>query len=168
MSWLFDGLFARTTVDHADAGVDQLLISAGGGNDRLDASALPAGSMLLTLDGGAGNDMLIGSAGADVLMGGDGNDTVIGGRGNDVAFLGAGDDTFIWNPGEGSDTVEGGDGSDTMVFNGANINEHIDISANGARVLFTRDVANISMDLNGVEHIDFHALGGRTTSWSTT
>ena len=25
---------------------------------------------------------------------------------------------------------------------------------------FTRDVANITMDLNGVEHIQFNALGG--------
>ena len=131
-----------------------------GGNDRIDASLLPASSILLTLDGGAGNDTLIGGAGADVLLGGDGNDTVIGGRGNDVAFLGAGDDSFIWNPGDGSDTVEGQAGLDTMLFNGANIGENIDIAANGERVRFTRDVANITMDLNGVEHIDFNALGG--------
>ena len=51
-------------------------------------------------------------------------------------------------------------GFDTLVFNGANINEKIDISANGSRVRFSRDVANIVMDLNGVERIDFHALGG--------
>ena len=47
-----------------------------------------------------------------------------------------------------------------MLFNGANINENIDISANGGRVRFTRDVANITMDLNDVEHIQFNALGG--------
>ena len=28
---------------------------------------------------------------------------------------------------------------------------------------FTRDVANIAMDLNGVESIDFNALGGADT-----
>src|SRR6185295_4769175 len=48
----------------------------------------------------------------------------------------------------------------TLAFNGANIAEKIDISANGGRVRFTRDVANITMDLNGVERLDFHALGG--------
>ena len=85
---------------------------------------------------------------------------VIGGRGNDVAILGAGDDTFVWNPGDGSDTVEGAGGTDTLLFNGANVNENVNISANGSRVLFTRDVANITMDVNGVEHIDFNALGG--------
>ena len=86
-----------------------------------------------------------------------------GGQGNDVAFMGAGDDTFVWNPGDGSDIVEGQDGQDAMVFNGANINERIDISANGSRVRFTRDVANIVMDLNGVDRIDFSALGGVDT-----
>ena len=46
------------------------------------------------------------------------------------------------------------------MFNGANIDEKIDISANGGRVRFTRDVANITMDLNKVETIEFNALGG--------
>ena len=80
-----------------------------------------------------------------------------------MALMGAGDDTFVWNPGDGSDTVEGQAGTDTMLFNGANINEKIDISANGGRVRFTRDVANITMDLNDVEGIDFNALGGADT-----
>src|SRR5262249_43504515 len=83
-----------------------------------------------------------------------------GGKGDDVAFLGNGDDTFVWNPGDGSDIVEGQAGIDTLQFNGANLIENIDISANGARVLFTRDVANITMDLNGIEHINFKALAG--------
>ena len=96
-----------------------------------------------------------------MLIGGDGNDIVIGGRGNDVAFLGDGNDTFIWNPGDGSDTVEGQAGTDTLVFNGSNVNENIDISANGTRVRFFRDVGNITMDLNGVETHPVHGLGRR-------
>jgi Ca2+-binding RTX toxin-like protein len=107
--------------------------------------------MNLTLNGGAGVDTIIGSSG---------NDTVNGGTGNDVALMGDGDDLFVWNPGGGSDTVEGQAGVDTLRFNGANVNENIDISANGDRVRFTRNVANITMDLNGVETIDFNALGG--------
>ncbi len=85
---------------------------------------------------------------------------MIGGRGNDVALMGAGNDTFVWNPGDGSDTVEGQAGIDTMQFNGANVAENVDISANGSRVRFFRDVANITMDLNSVENINFNALGG--------
>jgi hypothetical protein len=61
-----------------------------------------------------------------------------------VALLGANDDTYIWNPGDGSDTVEGQAGTDTLIFNGANVAENIAISANGARVRLTRDVANIT------------------------
>jgi Ca2+-binding RTX toxin-like protein len=95
-----------------------------------------------------------------VLIGSQGNDIVVGGTGNDVALLGAGNDTFVWNPGDGNDTVEGQDGVDALLFNGANISEHIDISANGDQVRFTRDVGNVTMDLHGVEGIVFHALGG--------
>jgi Ca2+-binding RTX toxin-like protein len=150
-SVIVHGLSAEVTIEHAEAG-DQLAINGLGGEDTIDASGLAAGHIGVQLNGGDGADTLIGSAG---------NDLVNGGRGNDTALLGAGDDTFVWNPGDGSDTVEGGAGTDTMLFNGANISESIDISANGERVRFFRDVGNITMDLNGVEHIDFHALGGQ-------
>src|SRR5262249_48689650 len=63
----------------------------------------------------------------------------------------------------GNDVVEGGDGTDTLVFNGANIAEAIDISANGERVRFFRDIANITMDLNDVERIEFNARGEADT-----
>ena len=94
------------------------------------------------MNGGLGDDILIGSEGDDLVNGGDGNDT---------ALMGAGDDTFVWNPGDDNDTLEGQAGFDTMLFNGANIAENIDISANGGRVRFFRDIANVSMDLNDVE-----------------
>src|SRR5262249_50461377 len=75
-------------------------------------------------------------------------------------FGGGGDDLFVWNPGDGSDAIDGGTGFDTLRFNGSNANEHFEISANGAHARFTRDVANIVMDLNGLERIDINALGG--------
>ncbi|MBR0752278.1 hypothetical protein JQ604_08780 [Bradyrhizobium jicamae] len=157
------GLAADVTITGQEGANDTLVINAFGGNDTINAAALPAGQLRLTIDAGAGNDTVIGSAGADTILGGDGNDIVTGGRGDDVALLGADDDTFIWNPGDGSDTVEGQGGTDTLQFNGANIAEQIDISANGSRVRFSRDVANITMDLNSVEKINFHALGGADT-----
>ena len=82
------------------------------------------------------------------------------GAGTTLAQLGDGDDTFVWNPGDGSDTVDGGAGLDTLLFNGANVSEKIDISANGGRVRFFRDVGNVTMDLNSIETIKFTALGG--------
>jgi hypothetical protein len=74
--------------------------------------------------------------------------------------MGAGDDTFIWDPGDGSDVVEGEHGIDTMRFNGANIAEQFDLSANGNRLRFFRDVGNITMDTNDVERVAVNALGG--------
>ena len=74
--------------------------------------------------------------------------------------MGAGDDVFQWDPGDGNDIIEGQDGADTMLFFGSSASENIDVAANGGRVLFFRNVANVTMDLDDVESIDFRALGG--------
>jgi Ca2+-binding RTX toxin-like protein len=153
-SVLVNGLAAQVSIAHPEGANDSLTINGLAGNDTIDASGLKAGLVNLTINGGDGNDSIKGSAGDDV---------VIGGRGNDVALLGAGNDTFVWNPGDGSDTVEGQTGFDTLAFNGANVSEKIDISANGSRVRMTRDVANIVMDLNDVEQIRLNTLGGSDT-----
>jgi Ca2+-binding RTX toxin-like protein len=139
---------------------ENLVVNMNGGDDTFTGSNGLATLIQLTVDGGAGNDTITGGDGNDLLRGGDGNDTINGGRGTDTALMGAGDDTFVWNPGDGSDIVEGQDGNDRMVFNGANIAEVFDIAANGSRVRFTRNIANITMDLNGVEGIDLNTLGG--------
>src|SRR3954453_4294073 len=139
---------------------EKLNLNANGGDDQFSATGNLAPLIAITVDGGTGNDTLLGGNGADVLLGGDGNDLVDGNQGNDVALLGAGDDTFRWDPGDGSDIVEGQAGTDAMAFNGANIAEKMDVSANGGRVRFTRDVANIVMDLNDVERIGVRSLGG--------
>ncbi|WP_053227648.1 calcium-binding protein [Solirubrobacter soli] len=142
---------------------EQLTVNANGGDDQFSATGNLAALIKITVDGGTGNDTLLGSNGVDFLLGGDGNDFIDGNQGNDTALMGAGDDTFQWDPGDGSDIVEGQDGTDRMLFNGANINERFDVSANGGRVRFTRDVANIVMDLNDVETVDVKALGGADT-----
>src|SRR5215469_5636824 len=136
------GLPAKVIVTGAEAANDTLVVNGLDGNDKIDASGLNLNQIKLQIDGGAGNDSITGSGGADML------------------FLGAGDDKFVWNPGDGSDVVEGQDGDDTLQFNGANVNETIDVVANGSRVLLTRDVGNITMDLNGLEHIQINAAGG--------
>jgi Ca2+-binding RTX toxin-like protein len=142
---------------------EKLVLNANGGDDQYSATGNLATLIAVTVDGGTGNDTLLGTNGVDVLLGGDGNDHIDGQQGNDTALMGAGDDTFQWDPGDGSDIVEGQDGADDMLFNGANINERMEASANGGRVRFTRDVANIVMDLNDVEAIDLNALGGTDT-----
>ena len=154
------GLAALTNITNSEGANDSLVINALGGDDGITATTLPAGVIKLTIDAGAGDDTVLGSQGADVFLGGSGDDFVFGDNGNDVAFLGADDDVFQWNPGDGNDTIEGQNGTDTMLFFGANIAENITISANGGRVSFFRDIANVTMDLDDVETIDFRALGG--------
>ena len=84
-----------------------------------------------TLDGGAGNDLLVGdgesplgTAGDDILLGGSGDDTLHGDfevagsgqGGNDTLLGGAGDD--LLHGGGGSDFMNGGSGEDTATFDG--------------------------------------------------
>jgi Ca2+-binding RTX toxin-like protein len=145
------GLTAAVSIIGGESGLDNLIVNALGGADIVDASAVQAGAISLTLNGGDGNDLLIG---------GQGNDVMNGGRGNDVEFGGAGDDVFLWNPGDGSDTIEGQGGVNTMIFNGANIAEQMDLSANGRRLRFFRDVGNVTMDCDGVDVVKVAALGG--------
>jgi Ca2+-binding RTX toxin-like protein len=154
------GLAARVNISNSEGANDALVVNSLGGDDAVTATTLPAGVIKLTIDGGVGGDTLLGSQANDVFLGGDNDDFVIGDNGNDLALMGAGKDSFQWNPGDGNDTLEGQDGADTMLFFGANIGENIDIVANGGRVLFVRDVASVTMDLDDVESIDFRALGG--------
>jgi Ca2+-binding RTX toxin-like protein len=142
---------------------EKLTLNANGGDDSFSATGNLAALIAFTVDGGTGNDSLLGGNGVDLLLGGDGNDFIDGNQGTDTALMGAGDDTFQWDPGDGNDTLEGQDGTDRMLFNGANIAERMDVSANGGRVRFTRDVANIVMDLNDVEGIVAKLLGGADT-----
>jgi uncharacterized repeat protein (TIGR01451 family) len=60
-----------------------VVISAGSGNDTVDAS------------GGSGNNILIGGPGNDTLTGGSGNDILIAGTGTAVLHGGGGDDILI-------------------------------------------------------------------------
>jgi Ca2+-binding RTX toxin-like protein len=148
------GLQPSVNIFFQEQANDRLTLNGLGGDDLIDATGLEADGIQLTMNGGLGNDRLLGSEGDDLVNGGDGND---------VALMGAGDDTFVWNPGDDNDTLEGQDGFDTLLFNGANVDEQINIFANGGRVLFTRNVASVTMDLNDDEAISFNALDGADT-----
>src|SRR5262249_29676396 len=124
------------------------------GNDNLSLNEANGALPMAAIFGGDGNDVLVGGSGDDLFDGGAGSDTV---------FMGAGDDTLEWKPGDGSDGVEGQGGRDAMFFNGTNDAEKFDLSANGTHARFTRDVDNVTMDLNGVEEIDLFANGGADT-----
>jgi Ca2+-binding RTX toxin-like protein len=142
---------------------EKLIVNANGGNDRFSATGNLAALIAITADGGAGDDTILGSNGADTLLGGDDNDFVDGNQGFDAVSLGSGNDTFQWDPGDGNDSVEGDLGNDVIVFNGSNIAEAFALSSNGSRVSFTRNVAAIALDANGMEQFDLRMLGGADT-----
>jgi Ca2+-binding RTX toxin-like protein len=157
------GLAAPVAMHHQDGASDALAVNGLGGADTISASALLPQPIALTLDGGTGGDTLGGSQGADMLLGGDGTDRIRGNRGNDTAFMGAGDDTFTWNPGDESDMIDGQAGSDLLDFVASNAGERVDVSADGRRVLLTRDIAGITLGFVGVERLGIHALGSADT-----
>jgi Ca2+-binding RTX toxin-like protein len=116
------------------AGFESATLAGGAGNNRLDAGGFPGP---VTLDGGAGNDILIGGRVNDVLRGGAGFDTVVVSGNVNVtltnnSIVAVGNDQFdgvenfnlIGGPGNnvftlagftGSATVNGAGGTDTLV-----------------------------------------------------
>ena len=143
--------------------ITKIAVDARAGNDRVridDANGSFTDAIPTAIDGGDGSDTIAGGKGSELLLGGEGSDSIDGNGANDLALLGSGDDTFVWDPGDGSDTIEGQNGLDRMLFNGAGIAEKVELSANGNRLRFVRDIAGVTMDTHGVERVDFNALGG--------
>ena len=79
----------------AEPANDRLTINALGGDDAVVASGLAADAIALTIDGGAGDDVLIGGSGNDTLLGGDGDDVLNGGPGLDLLDGGPGNNVLI-------------------------------------------------------------------------
>ena len=139
---LGDGAANTLTVSRDAAG--QLLVN-GGAIAVAGGTPTVANTARIQVFGLAGNDVIAldesnGALPAADLFGGNGNDTLTGGSGADLLF--------------------GQAGNDTLQFNGANIAETINIAANGGRVLFTRNIASVTMDLDDVETLRYNALGG--------
>ncbi len=89
------GLAAAVSVTDAVPGSDRVTVNVLDGDDVIDAAGVSSGSALLTLSGGAGDDILVGGAGDDTLLGGAGDDILLGGPGLDVLDGGVGDDIEI-------------------------------------------------------------------------
>ena len=150
-----DETFDRTTF----SAINVILL---GGDDqfRVDQINGSFAAEALSVDGGSGDDTMLGGDGNEVFFGGSGRDFADGNRGHDAAFLGSGEDTFQWDPGDGSDDVDGGSGKDSLLFNGANVAERMSLFADGSRSVFLRDPGAVRMNMDDVEVLDLHALGG--------
>src|SRR5262245_13144132 len=103
---------AERTLVNLDA-VDEVLVNALGGNDRVTLGKL---SVNAAIDAGAGDDRVTGGRGDDVIVGGDGNDRISGSGGDDLLFGAAGSDRLFGDG--GNDELDGGTGTDLL--NGGN------------------------------------------------
>ena len=89
--------------------------------------------------------------------------TVRGGHGKDLLTGSAGNGLFSWAPGDGSDTIEGGMGDDMAQIAGADIAGNSAFSANGTQLPFSRDIGIVVLDINDVERVGFAAPGAANT-----
>jgi Ca2+-binding RTX toxin-like protein len=154
-----------------DASAERFQVNGLGGNDSLTASNGVGALTLVSVDGGAGDDvvngsdgpdLLLGGEGTDVLSGGGGDDRIVGDRGSDTMNGGSGDDTLVWNNGDGSDVVNGDDGSDDVEVNGAPGAGDIDtVQPDGARIKFDRtNLVPFTLDIGSSETMHDNGLGG--------
>jgi Ca2+-binding RTX toxin-like protein len=149
-----NGVAAQLSIDHADANQDSLAIDAGAGNDVIDASAMPASSIGLVVNGGDGHDVLQGSAGNDVLRGGAGDDVLIGGAGNDVLDGGAGNNVLIG--GAGDDIFMNGEVLIQDFQAGAGTEDQLDLKGVAGATDFASVLAH-AHDVGGNAVLDFGA-----------
>jgi hypothetical protein len=108
---LGDGDDSASAADGMPAGI-VVTFDGGPGNDRLSGTHTGAP---LVASGGDGNDTLTGSHKDDVLDGGPGNDVLNGTGGNDQVLGGDGDDQLQGDDlAVGNDVIDGGNGIDTI------------------------------------------------------
>ena len=138
-------------------------VKAGAGDDVVTGSNGISSLGRLTIDGGAGDDTLAGGDGDDVLIGGAGNDLVDGNRGNDVAQLGAAPTTSSGIRATAATPSRARAARTSWTSTAPTPPRSIDVSANGARVRLSRDVAAITMDFAGIEDLNLRTLGSADT-----
>ncbi len=183
----------RVTVDNFEPiefeNKTNLTIEAGAGRDNvvLDNSALPTGLETITVDGGAGDDIITALAVPDAssttftsvtLVGGTGADrldasavsvntpfVLNGGTGNDTLIGGAGDDNY--NGGDGDDTLvespgddhfSGDAGIDTILVQGTSLADIITLEQTNANTLVVN--FNGDTDTNDVRQVEIVRVEG--------
>ncbi|MBC7945183.1 MAG: hypothetical protein H7X91_07985 [Burkholderiales bacterium] len=89
------------------------MIQTGGGDDVVDLTSENYDYGNVSIDGGAGKDVLWSGSGNDLVIGGGGSDELFGGYGADLLIGGLDNDRL---EGDGDvDILQGGDGNDTLI-----------------------------------------------------
>jgi len=100
----------------AASNVQQIGITTGAGNDRIEIS--PRVGIPVQVDSGAGRDLVTGGGGNSVIVGGEGDDKIRGGLGNSLLLGGDGNDRLV--AGLGPTTLNGGPGLNRLAQVAAN------------------------------------------------
>ncbi|HEY2637289.1 MAG TPA: hypothetical protein VGI54_07880 [Solirubrobacteraceae bacterium] len=113
-----DGLEASSAPGHPWT---LLAVSAGTGNDTVDAAGVHAPSLSdvfygVTVEGGPGADVIIGSDGSDDLAGGAGRDELHGLGGDDLLDGDGTGETETGFDAAAADVIDGGPGTDTVTY----------------------------------------------------
>jgi Ca2+-binding RTX toxin-like protein len=153
-----------------DTATERIQVNGLGGNEFVEAGDGVGALTQLSVDGGAGADLVFGSDGPDLIRGGEGNDVlngggsddrIVGDRGSDTMNGDAGDDTLVWNNGDGTDVVNGDDGRDDVEVNGAPTGDAFTVQPSGARTRFDRtNLVPFSLDIGTTETLHANGLGG--------
>jgi Ca2+-binding RTX toxin-like protein len=154
---------------------ERLIVNGlGGGDIFLPDPAAPTGLApltSLTLNGGAGADLLVGGDGADAVNGGDqddviqggpGDDRLVGDHGVDLALGDDGDDTLVWNNGDASDVNRGNAGFDRIEVNGSPTDgDAFTLAPNAGDPRFERtNLAPFTIEITTSEAVAVNAGGG--------
>jgi inhibitor of cysteine peptidase len=94
--------------------VKSIIVNAGDGNDTVTVQLPDSLSrIVVTINGGAGDDTLNAGSNRGILHGGDGDDTLNGSASGDELYGELGDDVLNGNGGD--DILQGGEGEDTLI-----------------------------------------------------
>jgi Ca2+-binding RTX toxin-like protein len=135
------GLSAMAGVETiSSGGFTGVAIAGSSAADTLDFSNITL-SGIVSIGGGAGNDVITGTGAADTILGGNDNDTLNGGDGNDML-----------NGGSGTNQLNGGNGDDTAQYSGAAGSYSVSDNGDGTYALIG---TGISDTLSSIEFLAF-------------
>lgn len=137
---------------------DGLSINGLAGADAVDASALQAGAINLSIDGGDGNDVITGSQGNDLINGGAGTDTI-----NAIGSAAIGSTTIAGSSGDDALNVKTeGTGPSNVQFAGSQRIGALTIASGGFAALAAGGVNVLtvtSLNITGTGRLDLKNNG---------
>jgi Ca2+-binding RTX toxin-like protein len=144
-----------------------LLLEGRGGNDFIQANGALAGLILVTLDGGAGNDNIVGGNGGDTILGGDGDDFVQDAWATITPCWAPATISSCGSPVTAATLSRVKASVDALQFDGAAAGEVFNITSSAGRIAVQRDIGSATVTLDAVEQLVVNAAAGSDTIFVT-